>query len=72
MPISQPSYQDVDLDYFCDEVLETSQDSQRVVHEDSVVEYFACREVKLPPETELPFEVESVSNAVETLENTTE
>ena len=38
MPVSELAYYDVGLDYFCQEVLETSADSQRVIYEDPAVE----------------------------------
>lgn len=73
MPFSQLSYQDVGLiqsdNYFCDEVLETSQDSQRVVYEDPSVELAQRRRAAVPSETELPFEAESVSTTSKKLKN---
>ena len=38
MPVSELEYYDVGIDYFCHEVLETSEDSQRKIYEDPAVE----------------------------------
>ena len=72
MPFLELSYQDVGLiqseNFFCDEVLKTTQDSERVVYEDSRVELAERRGATVPPESEQPFEAESVSTISKKLE----